>query len=388
LAAFFYTILPFPPVRPFYSWKPITLKEGAILRALAILAILLHNYLHWVSDSPGENEFTFRPERWNAFLQGIQHTPLDGIRWLAAYFGHYGVQVFFFLSGYGLAVKYTASASLGLQPQLSWLAFQKKRWRSLFPAIIAATLGYLAYESLRLGWHHVLTTEGVNLLRQIIGISNFLPDNVYHPIGPWWFISVILQFYLIAPFILRLTRCTSWSGHLVPLLLISATFLMEWLLAPVLEQHFALNINHTILGHLDTCALGIWFARKQNFQIPLPVMLIAGALFLWGNINPNIWVISGVCMLLFTLPILRYLSNRISAYRPIHALFFYLGNLSMYLFLCNGYLRHPLIDFAQTNPHWWTSLWTCFIFLAISVLWATGLRWMVHHAVPKNTAPT
>jgi len=350
---------------PSYNWKPISIQEGTILRALAILAIIFHNYLHWVSDLPGENEFTFRPERGQAFIQGLQHAPWDAVRLFAAYFGHYGVQVFFFLSGYGLAAKY-------LPHELpSWWAFQKKRWKSFFPAIGVAALGYLIFESIRLGWYHVFTTEGFNLARQMLGISNFIPDNVYHPIGPWWFISVILQFYLLVPFLLKGTQR---FGNILLYGLIAGTFLMEWLLAPSLDHAFGLNINHTILGHLDTCALGIWFAQKKRTTLPLTVIGAAGILFFLGNINSLFWKTTGVSVILFALPAMRIASQKILQNQQVSRAFLYLGNLSMYLFLCNGYLRHPIIDYAQQQANWWTSIWTCLVFLTFTILWAIGLR--------------
>jgi len=355
---------------PSYTWKPITIQEGTILRALAILAIVFHNYLHWVSDSPGENEFTFRPERGEAFILGLQQTPWDAIRLLATYLGHYGVQVFFFLSGYGLAAKYAGHLT-NASPLPSWWSFQKKRWSSLFPAILMAALGYLIFESIRLDCHHVLATEGINLIRQISGISNFLPDNVYHPIGPWWFISVILQFYLIAPFILKSTQR---YGNTLLYALIGGTFLMERFLGPILDQSFALNINHTILGHLDTCALGIWLARKKSFSLPLTTIVLAGTLFILGNLNATLWITTGITVLIFALPAMRLISSKILKNKLTSRVSLYLGNLSLYLFLCNGYLRHPIIDYAQQQSHWWTSIWTSLMFLILTILWATGLR--------------
>ncbi|RUA12250.1 MAG: hypothetical protein DSY82_01745 [Flavobacteriia bacterium] len=352
---------------PSYHWKPISIQEGTILRAIAILAIIFHNYLHWVSDLPGENEFTFRPERIQAFMQGLQHTPWDAVRLFASYFGHYGVQIFFFLSGYGLAVKY-------LPHQLpSWWSFQKKRWKSFFPAVGVAAVGYLIFESIRLGWYHVLTGEGVNLIRQILGVSNFIPDNIYHPIGPWWFISVILQFYLVVPFIFKGIQR---YGNILVYGLILSSFLMKWALAPMLDQWFELNINHTILGHLDICVLGIWFAQRKYVSLSPLVIGTAGILFYLGNVHALAWKISGVSVVLFVLPAMRIASEKILQHQRASRVFLYIGNLSMYLFLCNGYLRHPLIDYAQREANWWTSIWTCLLFLAVTILWGMGLRKM------------
>ncbi len=359
-------MLPKKHPRRHYHWSVISKDESTLLRAFAILAIVFHNYLHWVSDSPGENEFTYRPERTDAFIQAMWHTPLDFVRLLATYFGHYGVQVFFFLSGYGIAIKY-----LNASPSPRWISFQKSRWSALYPAILTAAIGYFLYDGIRLGWHHVLTEEGVNILRQMIGISNFIPDNVYHPIGPWWFIGVILQFYLLAPLILRGVRR---YGDLCLFVLMAGSLLLELVLGPVLSREFDFNINHSILGHLDVCALGIWFARRKNVHIPTPLIAGAAALFVIGNFHASLWITTGITSLLVALPLLRLLTPSINRHPgPRHVLMF-IGSLSMYIFLCNGYLRRPLIEWAQQSAHWWTSIWTSVLFLTIVLVWSVLLR--------------
>lgn len=347
-----------------YRWKTITLDESVMLRALAILAIVFHNYLHWIAELPSENEFDYQPERIRALMWGLWNTPLDSVRLLATYFGHYGVQVFLFLSGYGITIKYRDRIP-------RWLAFEKARWSALYPSIAIAALGYILYESLREGWSLVIQQEGLNLIRQMIGLSNFLPDNIYHPIGPWWFIGVILQFYLLAPLILHWLRR---HGDKILYMLGAGSFLLELLLGPILSKQFDLNINHSILGHLDVCALGIWFARRGDFPLPRIVIVGAGGLFILGNFHASLWITTGATFLLAALPLLRILSYRAQRQPWIQDDLMYIGQLSMYIFLCNGYLRNPLIDWARQQPHWWTSIWTSLVFLAIVVIWAMLLR--------------
>ena len=346
-----------------------------MLRAFAILAIVFHNYLHWISDSPGENEFTYVPERVQALIDGLWLAPLDCIRLLATYFGHYGVQVFFFLSGYGIMVKYRDRTP-------SWLTFQKARWSALYPPIVIAALGYILYESLRLGWNHVILQEGLFLIRQMFGISSFFPDNIYYPIGPWWFIGVILQFYLLVPLILR------WIGRHGDKALYTlavGSYLLELLVGPILSERFNFNINHSILGHLDVCAMGIWFARRKDFPLPLVFIVGAAVLFILGNFYASLWIATGATFLLVALPLLRILSHQAQRQIWIQRGLMFIGELSMYVFLCNGYLRRPLIEWAQQTPHWWRSIWTSVAFLAIVLVWAVLLR-KCEQEVRKTTA--
>lgn len=331
---------------------------------MAILAIIFHNYLHHVCILPGENEFGYSSEPFQALADGLRSTPWDFFRLLASYFGHYGVQVFFFLSGYGLVAKYGDSPP-------PWWSFQKSRWGKLYPAIIAAALGFLLYESIRFGWAEVFQSDALNLIRQMLGISNFLPDNIYHPIGPWWFIGVILQFYLLLPLILRWTKN---SGNKALYILMACSLVAEWILKPWLYMQFEFNINHSIFGHLDVCALGMLFARRNSFPIHPFIFWISGILFTLGNLNSFLWVTTGLTVSILSIPTMRKIMELSRNLPGLHTALMFTGQLSMYMFLCNGYLRQPLIKHAQASPHWWTSLWTSLLFLTIVYLWSLMLR--------------
>ena len=76
------------------------------MRGIAIMAIMLHNYCHWLNFAVKENEYQFHSDRAAAFWQSL--TTPDGMLpiQLLSFLGHYGVPVFLFLSGYGLVLKY------------------------------------------------------------------------------------------------------------------------------------------------------------------------------------------------------------------------------------------------------------------------------------------
>jgi len=357
-----------------YQWQPISLSEGNKLRALAIIAILAHNFLHWIADLPGENEFTFQEERWQAFLDGIWNTPQDLVRLFASYFGHYGVQIFFFLSGYGIVIKYRDQA-------LTWWAFQKQRWRTFYPAVITSALGYLIYEGFHIGWVEVFQTQGLNLLRQMLGISNFLPENVYHPIGPWWFISVILQFYLILPLLIN---WLNQYGSLTCYILGATCLLSEIFFADVFIEELNVNINHTIIGHLDICLLGMWFAHRKNTNIPWYTMPVAAGLFLTSQWSETLWIFSSMLLLIFLMPAARCLCNLLEKSEVSTKILTWFGGMSMWLFLTNGYLRKPLIEVGVDSQTWWVSIITCVIFFAIVIVWSMALKFFLEIIVRKN----
>ena len=75
------------------------------MKGIAILGIMLHNYCHFVKDIVRENEFTWQQLRcdrlWEVIQQPDELLPMH----LLFFFGHYGVAVFLFLSGFGLVMK-------------------------------------------------------------------------------------------------------------------------------------------------------------------------------------------------------------------------------------------------------------------------------------------
>lgn len=75
------------------------------MKGVAILFIVLHNLLHWISQIK-ENEFSYSPEKTKLFFENLV-TNADTL-WMDvfSFLGWYGVATFLFLSGYGLVKKY------------------------------------------------------------------------------------------------------------------------------------------------------------------------------------------------------------------------------------------------------------------------------------------
>lgn len=345
-------------------------QESSILKGIAILFIVLHNYLHWVSPSPEENEFRFKSSNAQELVNQLQSQPSGSYRIILSYYGHYPVHIFFFLTGYAFMMKHRDQSP-------HYFSFQKSRWKALYPAIITAALGYLIHDGIRLGWLHTLQTEGLNLIRQATGISNFIPDNIYHPIGPWWFIGVILQAYLLLPLLIRWTHRHGIKAIYATILI---SYLCQYFIRDITDQQLDLNIYHTILGHLDILGLGMLLAHIGTFKIPISGIATALTLFIISSLYEPLWKFSDLFFIIAFIPLLR----KIKLTSNIGKIFTFLGGLSMYLFLSNGYLRRPLIDLATENPHWLTSIWTSLLFFIIVTIWSIILRFIVLKATRRN----
>ena len=89
--------------------------ECAALRGLAIIGIFLHNYCHWLPGIVRENEYQFFQRNVDGLGRVISNPDWLLPMHIVSFFGHYGVPLFFFLSGFGLVKKYEAPL---LSPQL------------------------------------------------------------------------------------------------------------------------------------------------------------------------------------------------------------------------------------------------------------------------------
>ena len=117
---------------------PLNTAETAVLRGIAILVIVLHNFLHVMPQSPGENEMDFDARRGAAVVERHRGDSTATPRLLFWYFGHYGVQIFIFLSAYGLTRKFAARVP-------SYAAFLGSRFAKIYPPFLLAILLYLVW---------------------------------------------------------------------------------------------------------------------------------------------------------------------------------------------------------------------------------------------------
>jgi hypothetical protein len=93
-----------------------------VLKGIAILAIVLHNYFHMLWGAVGENEFDFEPGRLRSFISAVGE-PDRLIQAFFSYFGHYGVLLFIFLSAYGLAIAHWQPPNYELGAAVCFTAF-------------------------------------------------------------------------------------------------------------------------------------------------------------------------------------------------------------------------------------------------------------------------
>lgn len=113
---------------------------------------------------------------------------------LFSFFGHYGVPVFLFLSGYGLVLKYENSASISHE-EGGVASFVWKHYMKLFPMMLLGFAVFAMVDWITSGHHHWTWKDIIMQLTMTINFSS-VPDKVIWP-GPYWFFGLIMQLYIV-----------------------------------------------------------------------------------------------------------------------------------------------------------------------------------------------
>ena len=218
------------------------------MKGIAILGIMLHNYCHYVKDIVRENEFTWQQSKcdrlWEVLQQPDDLLPMH----LLSFFGHYGVTVFLFLSGFGLVMKYEHSP----QPEVGIWRFLRYNYLKLFRIFIVGFVLFVMLDAITPGMHHYKTHEVVAMLGMY---ANFLehPSQVVWP-GPYWYFSVTLQLYIL--YRLVLYRWRHW-GVVVALIVVC----WVWQLCFLDDMEMLERLRYNLVGGFLPFGMGVFCGR-------------------------------------------------------------------------------------------------------------------------------
>jgi peptidoglycan/LPS O-acetylase OafA/YrhL len=344
------------------NWRAIKKEDTTFYKGMAILMIVTHNFMH-LFPNPKENQFDYHAQRVLDFLQLSYAEPENIIRFSLSFLGHYGVQVFVFLSAYGLMVKYLTE-----KPQY-WL-FMWHRWIKIVPIFLLAILLWMLLEGWVVGGHGILGPVKIlywnlePLILKALLISNLIPDYSMQPIGPWWFVPFIFQFYLIFP---MLRYLINRFGNICLLVLSVASIAVA---IKTQGKIGGLNIYFTVLGHLPVFCLGMYLAQKRELNFRTPWLLTATAIivFILGNFNQSWWHLNQVAFLIVLLAIFAAIQPHLQKSGIVSRGLLFYGSISMPLFLVNGFTREPFISMAIEHDHWLLNLLFCLASLLFSTV--------------------
>jgi peptidoglycan/LPS O-acetylase OafA/YrhL len=337
---------------------PYDLRDTCALKTIGILAIVLHNFYHSIPGATLENEFFFEPGRFETFLASVVDFR-ETFQSTLSYFGHYGVELFIFVSAYGLALKYWTTPS--------WGSFVWGRIRKIYPMFFLAVGLWLL---LRLIEHRSEFPEFVlgwsdELVLTTLGIINLVPGYGLPPVGPWWFLPFIVQFYCLWPALAAFSRRAGVPG----LLALAVVSLGVTIVAgPFLVHKWSFNLTENPLGHMPEICLGIACARYGARVGPVSALL-ATVLFVLGNLRSAFWPLTFICALIVILYLYRLVAGVLRKTRFIDKI----AEISMPLFFVNGFLRSPFRHITIYLDRWYVELVAGWAFALFSVGVAYGL---------------
>lgn len=222
----------------------MTRLECSALRCIAIVSIMLHNFAHWLPDAAPENEFSFSLDHYKFFLESVFGR--DFLIQVFSFFGHMGVPVFVFLTGYGLAQKYDSVE------HLEWKSFLYNHWKKLFIPLVVGTFAYLLVMFVMEG-HLVCSVS--RIIAQCTMLLNFISPMHLLPM-PYWYLGMTMQLYII--YVLLVHKRTIKSMLL--LAIASLIFMACFVNYPQVVVLFKFNS----VGWLVPFCMGIAYSRYQS----------------------------------------------------------------------------------------------------------------------------
>lgn len=332
--------------------KVLSTDDCLVLRGLAIMSIVMHNYCHILPNVAHENEFYFSEEHNLYFWQHFFST--DFIFHLFSYFGHLGVPVFVFLTGYGLMSKYGGNSGVGVWSFI-WAHYKKFLFPMLFGMIAYLFFYGLIYSTLWEGWVQSLLAQ-LSLTNTFV----FHPDWFIKP-GPYWYFGMTMQLYIIYRL---LVHNHSKSFFLVFVLLsFVGLILLE-------SKHYSIIwFKYNSLGWLLPFAIGLYIKKDICFKIKnwqwLLLLVCSATLIPLMFFNFYLWLLVPVVTLLFYFSLCRLMKGW------CYKTFKFIGSLSMYVFVIHPIVREVVVN-TFSSEYLYGGL---IVYIIITILCA----WLVSH---------
>lgn len=350
----------------------LTRQDCQALRGLAIMAIVLHNYCHFIGPIVKENEYLFS-ESHNSMLRDVL-LGMDALLpvHLLSYFGHYGVPVFLFLSGFGLAMKYERN----MPEHDSWhrcADFIRLHYLKLLRMLIVGFTLFLVVDAVTPGrfafhWNHVVA--------QLLMYINVLPepDKIIWP-GIYWFFGLMMQLYIV--YRIAIYRRSSW--WMVALMAVC------WALQALCDpEGDALNrLRYNCIGGMVPFCLGVIYARHGHHLQPINawgrtiwsgILLVCIALLFMMSMTFQTWLWVPVVAIIGSIAFVRSMPTAVN-----HVLVWF-GALSAAMFVA-----HPIVRKLFITVAWRQDIYDGLMLYVVAVI---GISWAVRLLIARVPQPT
>ena len=349
----------------------LTRSECTAMKGIAILGIMLHNYCHWLKDIVRENEFTWRQLRCDRLLEVLQQPDELLPMHLFSFFGHYGVTVFLFLSGFGLVMKYERSPL----PEVGIWRFLRYNYLKLFRILVVGFVLFVMLDAITPAMHRYKASEVVAILGMY---ANFLehPAQVIWP-GPYWYFSVTLQLYLL--YRLVFYRWRHWS---VVVALMAGCWI--WQLCYCDDMVTLERLRYNLVGGLLPFGMGLLAARSEKLKemcgklrLPLYAVLFMLSIlfaFYFSLLSPQMWLWVPALAVVGTMALVKLMPQWLM---PSVV---WLGTISAAIFV-----MHPLVRKIFIRPYLQYDQYAGLLLFIVATLLVS---WLVKKMIDKMPKPT
>lgn len=338
----------------------ISKQDNAIMRGFAILLIILHNFCHWMPDCVEANEFTWSSDNIVVYLNYISHGGPHLFLNFLSHYGHYGIALFLLLSGYGLSLKYDKQTKLNTFAFL--LNHVKKLLCLLLPALF---ISFIVDESL---W---LSQTWKSLIQLCAFTANLNP--YYHFIyGPWWWFSLIMQFYVIYAFI--------FHNHSIKFITLFTSVILIFYIGVTCYCWNDLDNNNSLMAYLHynfPCSilpfyLGVLLSRINcNFSSISWIFIVGSVVTVLGSFSALVWCVVPLFAAITLFVIVKFLSK----FLFVNVLLQKVGKISAWIFAIHPIVRKFAIPYLD--------IYNDYLVLITYIIITLTLAWLIHWLINK-----
>lgn len=352
----------------------LTRDECSAMRGIAILAIMLHNYCHFIGRIVQENEYQFFASNNDKLWQVLSNPDALLPVHLLSYFGHYGVPVFLFLSGYGLVMKYEKSLTPNPSPigegGYGVFRFVRYHYLKLLRMLIVGFTLFLCVDAVTPGRFQF---HWDNVIAQLLMYINVLPtpDKIIWP-GIYWFFGLMIELYIV--YRLLLYRQKSW----IVIALIAVCWLLQVFCDP--EGETLNRLRYNFIGGMLPFGVGILAGRYvEHLNIHLSrwawgiVLLGTTILIVIMGFHYQSWLWIPLLIIVGTIALVKVLPQQLLA------LVTWFGTISAAMFVVHPIARKLFITVA-----WRQDIYDGLI---LYVIVAIALSWAVKKVIDQIPSP-